>query len=426
MKDIVIDRINRIEDLEQRKLLKQMMTGLFMNLVDYQEQVNKQLEQRVFQEVKDDEDMYTIYASICAKDEADPIHDFLFPMIPEDLQEPSLTLETLSEAIASQQRVVLETLYLQCSHSQLKHLLSQKRSFKAKLVTTARTVDITCELRLKQQYLQVIETLYQLFQSNGMPWRTVNHPHLMKFVDVVLSRAHQEVSFDEEEALVRIETDLEEFSPYKLENMIPLWNVEQLEMRTMGFPIAASDKVNYEHVLNLRKPGNQHGYLVQTEEDIRYLKRDAEELTIVTPRDKSDIWPVWKITQPTEESLKTAQRELFSNQRQLNFIGKYANKQPHVIRSEAEIYRIVNSFEASSELTLVRIEQRSNEHRHEACSYALNPFINDGIRSDRGEHVLRLCFEANRRSYVNEDLISFLVSEVQRLLPDYRIEGVLL
>lgn len=90
----------------------------------------------------------------------------------------------------------------------------------------------------------------------------------------------------------QISIQLEELEPYKHMNLVPIWNIQRMEMKIGGFPVPAADRVNYEHVLPLRRTGTEHGYLVDGEEaNIRYIKRSEEEITVVSPLDKSDYGP---------------------------------------------------------------------------------------------------------------------------------------
>ncbi|MBE0341235.1 normocyte-binding protein, partial [Paenibacillus sp. 28ISP30-2] len=58
MKELVQDRLSKMDDLEQRRLLKNMMAGVFMNLVEYQEEMTRQLERRVFEEIENTEEKF--------------------------------------------------------------------------------------------------------------------------------------------------------------------------------------------------------------------------------------------------------------------------------------------------------------------------------------------------------------------------------
>ena len=49
------ERLRKIDDLEQRQLLKNIMSGVFANLIDYQTEWNNRLEERIFNEIDDAE-----------------------------------------------------------------------------------------------------------------------------------------------------------------------------------------------------------------------------------------------------------------------------------------------------------------------------------------------------------------------------------
>ncbi|UZM98301.1 hypothetical protein OL548_26855 [Lysinibacillus sp. MHQ-1] len=116
---------------------------------------------------------------------------------------------------------------------------------------------------------------------------------MSKFIDVILIGCPP---LNEDVEIFEVTIDLEEYEQQKRLNMVPLWNVQRHEVKNSGFPFPAIDRINYEHVLSLRKTGTQHGYLIDAEEDnIRYIKRSDSELTIVSPQDQSGVWQLLKI-----------------------------------------------------------------------------------------------------------------------------------
>ncbi|MOA30068.1 hypothetical protein D3C78_1511200 [compost metagenome] len=88
--------------------------------------------------------------------------------------------------------------------------------------------------------------------------------------------------------------------------------------------------------------------------------------------------------------------------------------------------RLVNSFTFAEWLELVDIEIRPAGFSH-AITYELNRFITDEVRVDNGKW--RMCLKFNnlgiskQLEFLAEDLMSFLVSEVQLRFPEYRCEG---
>lgn len=422
MKEIVLDRLNKMEDLEQRRILKQMMNSVFLHLVEYQEEMQKKLEQRVFSEFEDKEDKLDIYVTLCHRDDFDPIHDFLYPMIPGDEQRKLCDRKALHEQLTRQEQAVLMTIFMECGYSRIQELINSNRTFKGRLTTTEKSYPVEVRLQQNTLYIDELEKLYNMFLKNGMPWKTVNHPYANKFFDVVLVSCEGELGEDEEIAEVTVH--LEEWEPYKKLDVIPLWNIERLALKNIGFPVPAIDRVNFEHVLSLRKTGSQHGYLVDGDEAlIRYIKRSAEELTIVSPQEKSGIWNVCKITQPVATPTSRLQYALVSNRRKSSFVGSFARKQGMPVRAKGEIIRIVHSFEAAEQLELVHVEIREKGGRTSA-TYEMNPFISDNVRVEHDKKIMQLGFRRRGAdSFILEDMMSFLVSEIQMYFPEYKCEG---
>ena len=137
--------------------------------------------------------------------------------------------------------------------------------------------------------------------------------------------------------------------------------------------------MNYEHVLSIRKIGNEHGYLVETdEENVRYVKRSDNELTIVSPRDKSGVWQLIKIAKMEDEKIGKLHYELVSNRRIEHFIHKFANKYTATVKTKGEITRMINSFEAANSFELVDIEI-VDAYSGTSFTHSVNTFLTEMI-----------------------------------------------
>ncbi|OPH46690.1 normocyte-binding protein [Paenibacillus ferrarius] len=422
MKDIILDRLSRMDDLEQRKLLKNIMTGVFLNLVDYQEEVNRKLEERVFKEVEASEEGQDIYVTICPREEIDPIHEFLYPMVEGDHEKPVFDMKHVLAQKSSEGEALLMTAFFQCEYRKIQELLRGSRVFRGELVTSRGKHAIQVRLQQNLTYMGELEKLYHVFQKNNIPWKTMNHPYANKFFDLVWTGDSGTIGADED--LLEIRVHLEEFDAFKKLDMVPLWNIERLALKNVGFPIPATDRVNFEHVLSLRKTGAEHGYLVDGDAElIRYIKRMPEELTVVSPQEKSGIWQVFKITRPIATKIGRLPYGLVSNKRKDSFTGGFARKQALTVRATGEINRIVNSFEACELLDLEQVDILDKADGKQA-TYEMNSFISDHVRVESDKKIMRLRFR-NRGSdsFIIDDLMSFLVSEVQIYFPEYKCEG---
>ncbi|MEQ6355754.1 normocyte-binding protein [Lysinibacillus sp. M3] len=422
MKELMIERLRKIEDLEQRQLLKDIVSGVFVNLIDYQDDMNKKLEDRVFNEIDDAENRFDIYVTISSREDVDPIHECLFPMRPADLESKSINKKKLLESFKNNEPAVLFTLFLACDSMQIQQLLAEQRRFNGRLVTTEGQVEIKVSLTQNTDYLQEMNKLYPLFQINGLPWKTINHPFIYKFFNVNLEDCPP---LNEDAEITEIIVDLEEYEDKKRMNMVPLWNIERHEVKNVGFPVPAIDKVNFEHVLSVRKIGNEHGYLVEAEEDnVRYVKRSDNELTIVSPQDKSGVWQLIKIAKMEDDKIGKLNYELVSNRRIEHFIHKFANKYTATVKTKGEITRMINSFEAANRFELVDVEI-VDSFSGTSFTHSANTFLTEMIGENNHRKTMLLKFKAKEeRNFIANDILSFLVSEVQRHFFEYECVGV--
>lgn len=416
------ERLRKIEDLEQRQLLKDIVSGVFVNLIDYQDEMNRKLEERVFNEIEDVENRFDIYVTLSSKEDVDPIHQCLFPMRPADLETKVIDTAKLLQSLKNKEQAVLCTLFLECDSIQIQQLLVEKRRFNGTLVTTEGQVEIKVSLSRNSDYLQEIDKLYPIFQINGLPWKTINHPYAYKFLDVNLVDCPP---LNQDTEIIDMIVDLEEYESKKRLDMVPLWNIERHEVKNVGFPIPAIDKINYEHVLSIRKIGNEHGYLVEAdEENVRYVKRSDNELTIVSPQDKSGVWQLIKIAKMEDEKIGKLHYELVSNRRIEHFMHKFASKYTANVKTKGEITRMINSFEAAVSVELVDVDIVDSFSRA-GFTHSANPFLTEMIGENSHKKTMLLKFKAKaKKDFIANDILSFLVSEVQRHFFEYKCVGV--
>ncbi len=171
--------------------------------------------------------------------------------------------------------------------------------------------------------------------------------------------------------------------------------------------------------------GNEHGYLIEADgENVRYIKRTDNELTVVSPQDKSGIWKLLKIVKMEEEKLGKLNYELVSNRRIEHFTTKFASKHSSNVKTKGEIIRMVNTFDAANRFELVDIEI-VNSFLEASFTYCANPFITEMLGERSHKKIMLLKFKAKEeKDFLANDILSFLVSEVQRHFFEYKCVGV--
>ncbi len=440
LQSIMHDRIQRLTQLDDRRLMRQLVNDFLIDMVDHQEQMLNRLEQRVLDESRTISNRYDIYGTVCRQEDWDSARTFLYPVLPEDVQQQHLNIRQLLSA-GTAEGVALGTtaqrlcrLFLEMDTAQVQQLARSGRTFRAVVTTNAGQYDVHTTLRPSYDYVARLEHLYASFQLSGLSWKTVYHPYLYKFVDVLLQG--WDVQPTPEEQILSITVDMEEFQSYQRPGWIPVWNVQQLRLKSTGFPMPALDRIHYEHLITLQRYGTEHGYAVDASaEDIRYIKRGAHDMTIVSTEERSGFWQVLQIHRPDESSEAYRPYPLFHNGYTDRFAHHHGERQSLPIRTRGELERLVHMLAHASGMELVNVQTGESSHTSvskptltEYDELDLNEFLGDNIRPDAHRPLLTLSFRQQQSkalpSFLQQDQLHYVIAELQRRLPEYRCKGV--
>lgn len=412
--------LDRIPDLNERRLLKGILDGVLDELLTYDKAMFHRVEERVFGELEYREMNYSVVTSIVALENYDPIHEFLFPMAKEDVEGSAvLQIQVNSE----NGEMCLGKVFLECDYPSLKELLGREGLYLGVLVTDKAEHQIQVKLCISSEYLDKIELLYDTFQRNGIPWVTVYCPYLFKFVDIIVTKCQPPLTEDEECQSYTI--SFGELEKYIRRNQVPLWNVDVYRTETMNFPVPILDGVNYEHLLPVKSNRTRCGYLVVVPDGVScYMRQTKENIVITTSIDTMCEWEIMRIV-PVKEG-EPGNYPLMGNRTWNSFINRMESNGKFIIRTQGELIRMVNSFEAAKgmELLEVHISEKAPE---QVETYSMNFFLTEGIREEKYKKCMRLIFKRiGDTSVFDWDQMSFLVSEVQMSFPEYYCVGQLL
>ena len=113
------------------------------------------------------------------------------------------------------------------------------------------------------------------------------------------------------------------------------------------------------------------------------------------------------------------------NERADSFSEKFQRKWDQRIKTRAELERFIRGFGLDDYVHYQKCEIL-DDFAGKKETYSMNPFIEDEIRDTRWQKKLLLYFQAGgREPWLQRDLASFLVSEVQRFYPEYECGGTL-
>lgn len=424
MSELIESRLNKIKNLENRKLLKDVLYDVFDSVQKYNLQMYDTLEQRIYNEIDDPLGKFYIYTSIMPRDEIDPISDFMHPIVAADTEHNGIDIEAIELSLQEGQNTILQTLFLQCDNQCIKKMTTSK--FSAQLMTKNNTYDVELTVVQSKKYIKEIENLYKVFKDNSVVWNTINCPHIFKYVDVSLDKNFK---LQAGEKLLDITFNLADYEPYVCRDLIPVWNIQKLttQDKTFPIPVPAKDFINYDHKISLAELGEQNGYMIDIHnEGVLYCKREQNELIIVSSLSEQTQWKLVKIENRQNDRKEKYKHRVFSNSRNLGFVGRYSTLKALVVRTKAEISRIFESYDSIEDLELYDVSVKE-VYNKPVETINFNSFVDDEIRIDKYKKVMLVQFSTtHKEDYLIKEKMSFLVSELQVLFPEYKCVGELI
>lgn len=425
IKEMIRREIQSIRSLEERVAFKSLMENVFLALYEINEQMYSDLEKRVQDELAYDVNRYLIKTGVIEKQYFDVSHHLMAPMDETDLDDKMYTIADIADAIEEHKEFSLMSVLLRCDFIQIQDIWDNNIEFEGTLETdkSEKKWNIKVELHRNEKYLKKIGHLYQLFIKNGIPWQTINAPYLYKIADVVITKLPDGISWND--TIKRIEINFERFNQIICHDIIPIWNIQKLTLNSVGFPVPCEDHKNFEHSISIREYGTQHAYLAENNLEIQSISQREERLMIVSEVSEAKKWDIYIIKNSSDSKLDQFTYPIMQNGRIENFSEKFQKRWNQSIKTRAELARFIKGF--GLEQYVVYQECKIMEQFDKRIeTYSMNPFIEDEVRDTRAQKKLLLQFQAGEQEpWLQRDVASFLVSEVQRIYPEYECGGII-
>lgn len=423
MEEMIKKEISQIGNLKERVVFKDIVEQVFLSLYETNQEMYKVLEHRIMDDLSFDLNRYRICTGIVEKEYLDKTHHLLSPMTDKDLAEPVYDAAMLEEALKETGSVYVKTLFMECDFMQIQRLL-QKEKIGGSIRTNKESYPAEFILKQNESYLKEIAHLHEVFTSNGIAWQTVNAPYLYKFVDVYLTGDFCRLSQGEE--ITGFAPELEEYGEWAHENLIPLWNIKKLKLNSVGFPVPCEDHKSYEHVISIREYGNEHVYLIDDREHILNVRQSENRLLVMGNMPEARKWQVYMIRSGQSRKFERFTYPVMTNQRKDEFVERFFQRQGVRVRTASELKRFLGGFGMEEYVEFHGYEL--TDHKSEMPeTYSMNSFMIDELRDNEYRKCLLLKFKGKgKHTFLLRDLMSFLVSEVQMLYPEYLCEGELM
>lgn len=425
MEEMIKQEISRIDGLQERIVFKDIIERLFLSLYETNQEMYRELESRIMDDLAFDLNRYRITVGIVEKAYLDPSHHLLSPIREEDMAAREYEMPELMRQLAEEGRSLVRTCFMEYDYMGIQKLLSKER-IGGKIYTDQGEYPAEFAVSQNREYLEEISHLYEVFVSNGVPWQTVNAPYLYKFIDVHLLKLPEEITAAQR--IIKIEPDFEEYAKGAHDDLIPIWNIRKLKMDSVGFPVPCEDHKSYEHTISIREYGNEHVYLIDDVAHIYSIRQRENRLLIMGEDAEAHKWQVYMIKNGSNRRFEHFTYPLMTNRRKDDFLERFNYRQGKRVRTEGELARFIQGYGMDEYVSYEGFEITDRKGGVEFSeTYSMNSFILDEIREDEYKKRLVLLFrKKNTQDFLLRDVVSFLVSEVQLMYGEYMCEGKLL
>lgn len=426
MKEYVRKRMMEITDLKDRQLFKEVAGDLLVKLYDYSKDAYQELEKNILNESSPLQKDYAVYISLTDLSRYDATDAFLCPMIARDTRKSMVAFDEIAEALKERQSLKLFTVYMEAGVTELHRLLHEDMTFNGIIRTQNKEYQAAFKVRRNMDYMDMVKELYYIFGANYQPWSTVCEAYLTKMLDVCLISSEP---FMNKEAITEIQVDFGAYAGLIHYDMIPLWNLSPIMVRTSTYPNPGIDKANFEHRIYSHRLKRGNGHLIRnTDVEITNIRRQDEDLLITCPVDSPCDWHLYQVNR--KKDTLHYPYPVLSNQYKESFAGSITEMYRRSIKTKGELARLMESFDYQNYVVFRDARVMDPEEVPAGCfegCYNMDGFIQDEIRVGGSQKVLVIDFKAvNPPNYLNEDIMSFLVTQAQKIFPEYLCTGRLL
>ena len=435
MRKYITKRLDGMKSVTEKNILRDIMEDIFIPMYNHMEAEYIRLSDRVREEMPLQVRDYVILSTLMERENAEGGCPYLFPVDSDDLEKPGLDISEIYEKLKGGEEVRIDTVFAEADYLVCKEITGSREIFDGTIKTDGGNFSIGVKLKSAGRYKVLIQNLYRLFISNGIPWQTVNSPHIFKMFDVMLfrldfeSKEAQDKESREKEAACKVQSfDISygKYAEYIKENLVPVWNIKKMTISSKDFPLPSLDKVNYEYMFDLTEEGSEHGYLADYgDADISAVRREKNTLIVTSPAAKGLVWDMYKVMKRRESVTDHFPYELMGNGMEDSFSARMIASYGATIKTNAELRRLLEAYDVSGYVELDAVQVLQGTAFGE--TYEVNNFLKDEIRDLAAGNSLLLKFRPlKRNSYIVRDIMSFLVSQAQIVYPEFRCVGVLI
>lgn len=411
----ISNRMLEIGDEGERRIFKEFMQETLIPFYEHTEAAYMEIEKRLMHTQSINSGKFEIITGVQKRERIDLTETAMVPMDMEDLKNVIVDTIHMKEKLAEGVPYTVMKIFIRDGYNAIRMLEHDNRVFNGIIYTEDDEYKACFHLKKNNSYIQQIASLYKIFVSNGLEWNTVCAPYLSKFFDVQVIGTECPIESD----IKKIIVDFDEYRNYVVYDMVPMWNVCVREENSGGYPDFSIDQIHYEHLIYNNRLADDRDYLVYNDKvRIWEVFRYEGDMHIICDEDQ----PIhWKLTEIGYDAFKkNYDFPVFGN------CGVYKNTR-RCIHTYSEVMKYVSELGYEAWLKLLDIKKVQDSSAAVHAMYSMDEFMEDEIRISKLRPQMLFIFEPkDKDNYLNQDIMSFLVSKLQWILPEFECIGQLI
>lgn len=395
MENYVKQRLTEITDVDERSFAKEVLLKGLLPAFRTMDRRYRELEERVMREIEIRNQRFVVMTTVIRRQDYDPTNSTWFPVCPDD-----------------------RSVYFQGTEQE-KRAFEETESFMA---TDVEGNPHRVGVRKSTGYQKAVEDLYHVFVYNRVPWSTINTGHIDRFYEFY--------PLDEEDIMEDWVISYGDWEERINSEYMAVWNIEKFLFHCTKFMVPSLDGKYYEHELFLENYNKDSGYMVGCNEDIMNIRYEEDRLIMTSLKETFENWTAYRFSNHVDIDSFGYQNRILSNRRKTGFTDCLTERQGQGIHSKTEIFRIVAGLEAGDYIRLTDCQIRDREQEG-SFSADMNRFIREEVFPMETRRILELTFDKQENAereeqYCAEDMLRYVISQVQLQLDEYKCVGVLL
>ena len=415
------EKIPELNQLENRELFKDIVSGVVTELYKQVKSEYDQLETRVFSESPKANRMPDLITCVVDRNKYDVTDRNMKPMFEDDLTETAVNAAEMIYSVKTNQPYYLYTCLIKADYLELNKLVKSERRFNGKIENETGEAAAKFLIKPNDRYQKKVEELYHIAKLNFLPYRSINAPYLYKLFDVYVEKIDE---WDDQLEVKKITIDFDEFEKRILYDPLPLWNVNEVVIKANSYPQPAIDRKYYEHYLFKKQFNEGHQYLIsKTDLMIRNIFYKNGDMIIICDSDEPGDWNFYEVIPGANPEIY--ENPLMSNEQNDTFSQDMIEYYGRRIKTHTELIRFIKSFKVSQYLEFA--DARIIKKPRKVETYSMEKFIDYEYRAGDRPQALEISFRAvDEDFYLNRDIMSFLTTSLQQLFPEYQCVGKLI